>query len=121
MNPRYGITRLAPTPFARRATGAFTGAVSQVRPNSAEVVFDARVLLLEHHQVNPLMARIMPERLGCTVSVANNGCEALDALTAQGFDVVLVCQMPEGPHLSEIQVEYQRVCDPLQAQAAVLA
>jgi len=109
------------TPAARRSTGGFTGAVSQVRPNSAEVVFDARVLLLEDHQANPIVARIMLERLGCTVSVANNGREALDALTAQGFDVVLDCQMPEAPHLSEIQVEYQRVCDPLQAQAAVLA
>jgi len=65
-------------------------------PQLAEARFDAHVLLVEDHPVNQVVASTILERLGCDVTVASNGREALDALTRQRFDLVLMdCQMPE--------------------------
>jgi CheY-like chemotaxis protein len=62
----------------------------------AELRFDARVLLVEDHQVNQVVARTILERLSCHVTMAANGLEALDAMKQRRFDLVLMdCQMPE--------------------------
>jgi CheY-like chemotaxis protein len=50
----------------------------------------ARVLLVEDHPINQKLARLMLERHGCTVEVAENGQLALDALAAGDYDVVLM-------------------------------
>jgi len=56
----------------------------------------ARVLLAEDNPVNQELARVMLEDLGCQVTLATNGKQALDALSQACFDVVLMdCQMPE--------------------------
>jgi signal transduction histidine kinase/DNA-binding response OmpR family regulator len=58
--------------------------------------FQARVLLVEDHEVNQVIARKFLEAAGLTVERAANGREALDRLAAQSFDLVLMdCQMPE--------------------------
>ena len=55
-----------------------------------------RVLLAEDNPVNQLVARGMLERMGCEVSVVENGREALAMLEAERFDLVLMdCMMPE--------------------------
>jgi len=55
-----------------------------------------RVLLVEDSLVNQKVASSMLRRLHCTVQVANNGREALDAMEQESFDLVLMdCQMPE--------------------------
>lgn len=58
--------------------------------------FIPRVLLAEDNPVNQEVALTMLELLGCQVEVADNGCEALEALKREDFDLVLMdCQMPE--------------------------
>ncbi|GMV60005.1 MAG: hypothetical protein AMXMBFR72_30980 [Betaproteobacteria bacterium] len=55
-----------------------------------------RVLLVEDNAVNQEVARVMLEDLGCSVRLAANGQQALDALAQEKFDLVLMdCQMPE--------------------------
>jgi CheY-like chemotaxis protein len=54
------------------------------------------VLLAEDNRTNQKVATIMLERLGHQVVVASNGVEAVDALRAERYDLVLMdVQMPE--------------------------
>ncbi|MEW5882567.1 MAG: PAS domain S-box protein, partial [Pseudomonadota bacterium] len=48
-----------------------------------------RVLLVEDNPVNQEVARVMLEDLGCSVRLAGNGQQALDALAQEAFDLVL--------------------------------
>ncbi|HEY3281297.1 MAG TPA: ATP-binding protein, partial [Armatimonadota bacterium] len=55
-----------------------------------------RILLVEDNLINQQVARCMLERLGCASEVAANGQEALDLLSRERYDAVLMdCQMPE--------------------------
>jgi CheY-like chemotaxis protein len=55
----------------------------------------ARVLLVEDNQVNRTIAVKMLQALGCTVSLACDGRQALEAAKSRQFDLVLMdCQMP---------------------------
>ncbi len=54
-----------------------------------------RVLLVEDSKVNQEVAREFLDDIDCTVSVANNGLEAVEMLESEAFDIVLMdCQMP---------------------------
>ncbi|MHC8373033.1 hybrid sensor histidine kinase/response regulator [Pseudomonas sp. MDT1-85] len=54
-----------------------------------------RILLVEDNPVNQLVAKGMLGKLGCEVSVAAHGGEALDQLELSEFDLVLMdCNMP---------------------------
>ncbi len=54
-----------------------------------------RVLLVEDNLVNQQMALYALRRLGLDVTVAANGCLALEAMSERSFDLVLMdCQMP---------------------------
>ncbi|WP_269713847.1 ATP-binding protein [Caulobacter sp. NIBR2454] len=53
------------------------------------------VLLAEDHAVNQKIIRLYLEPLGCRVTVAENGEEAVELAAAQAFDVILMdMQMP---------------------------
>jgi signal transduction histidine kinase/ActR/RegA family two-component response regulator len=55
----------------------------------------ARVLVVEDNKLNQRVAACFLERMGCHVTLANNGKEGLIAASGQDFDVVLMdCQMP---------------------------
>ncbi len=55
----------------------------------------ARVLLVEDNPVNQRVAAKLLERLGVTVTLANDGSEALAAVQRESFDAILMdCQMP---------------------------
>ena len=54
------------------------------------------ILLAEDDEVNRTVTLRMLERLGCPADCANDGLEALEALSRQSYDVVLLdVQMPE--------------------------
>jgi len=54
------------------------------------------VLLVEDNPVNLEVGLGMLEKLGCAITTAGNGREALQAMQDRRFDVVLMdCQMPE--------------------------
>jgi PAS domain S-box-containing protein len=57
--------------------------------------FAGSVLLVEDNPVNQKLARIMLGHLGVSVTLAENGQQALELLAAQPFDLVFMdCQMP---------------------------
>ena len=80
---------LAPAPAAASATALPEGDANPIGPRPA------RVLVVEDNAVNCLVVQAMLERLGMTVTLANDGAQAVAALQAHDVDVVLMdCQMP---------------------------
>lgn len=69
-----------------------TSPPQQGSPNSER---RAHILLVEDNPVNQLVAKGMLAKLGCDVSVAKQGVEALEQLERNDFDLVLMdCNMP---------------------------
>ncbi|MEM1433124.1 MAG: ATP-binding protein [Pseudomonadota bacterium] len=56
---------------------------------------DARVLVVEDNPINQKVASRLLERLGCDVTLAANGAEAVDLWRRDTFDLIFMdCQMP---------------------------
>lgn len=56
----------------------------------------ARVLLVEDNAVNQELAVAMLEAIGCTVTLATNGLDAVSAYSRGGYDLILMdCLMPD--------------------------
>jgi len=54
-----------------------------------------RALLVEDNPVNLFVAQAILEKLGCSITVANDGQEAIDEFQRGSFDIVLMdCHMP---------------------------
>jgi signal transduction histidine kinase/CheY-like chemotaxis protein/HPt (histidine-containing phosphotransfer) domain-containing protein len=71
---------------------------------AVRVRVDAHILVAEDNPVNEEVAREHLTSLGCTVSVARNGIEAVEAFGLGAFDLILMdCQMPELDGLSATQ------------------
>ncbi|MBN8525720.1 MAG: CHASE domain-containing protein [Planctomycetes bacterium] len=65
-------------------------------PSPGTVRHGLRVLLAEDNPVNQRIATIMLQKLGCAVTLAGDGRQAVEAWKAGTFDVVFMdCQMPE--------------------------
>jgi CheY-like chemotaxis protein/HPt (histidine-containing phosphotransfer) domain-containing protein len=60
------------------------------------VATEVHVLVAEDNLVNQEVARELIEQLGYVVDIVGNGREALDAIAAKSYSIVLMdCQMPE--------------------------
>lgn len=58
--------------------------------------YACRVLVVEDHPVNQILARTALQRLGCVVDVVSGGQDGVQAATTQAYDFVLMdCQMPD--------------------------
>ncbi|MEI6986989.1 MAG: ATP-binding protein [Rhodospirillaceae bacterium] len=67
-----------------------------IQPVCVQATIPIRILLAEDNRINQMLVRSMLQKLGHTVQVVGNGREALDAVIAENFDVVLMdMQMPE--------------------------
>jgi signal transduction histidine kinase/ActR/RegA family two-component response regulator len=65
-------------------------------PARPQQIGGARILLVEDIRINQIVASRLLEKMGCVVEVAGNGVEALDVLSRERFDAVLMdCFMPE--------------------------
>lgn len=63
---------------------------------SAVSVYSARILLAEDNPVNLELAQEYLTRLGCAVTIADDGQKAIDLFSEQDFDLILMdVQMPE--------------------------
>jgi len=69
--------------------------INETQLRQASPVRRGRILLVEDNPVNQLVAKGMLGKLGCEVTVAAHGAEALDQLEHSDFDLVLMdCNMP---------------------------
>lgn len=58
-----------------------------------ESLKDARILLVEDNEINIYVAQMLLERVGCIITIANNGQEAIDTFNASDenyFDAILM-------------------------------
>jgi Amt family ammonium transporter len=69
----------------------------QVAPQpAAELKAGLRVLIVDDNEINRLVVSEMLVAAGCACDSATNGAEAIEAVQARRYDVVLMdCQMPE--------------------------
>jgi len=98
--PGKGSTFWFQLPFERAALDGVVAAEvepSAVAPEKQVVEgLGHRILLVEDNPINTMLAKVMLRNLGCTVRTAGNGLQALDVLSSESFDVVLMdLQMPE--------------------------
>jgi two-component system, sensor histidine kinase and response regulator len=102
-----GICAFLPKPVRRKellwAAGALLSPQS-IPPKSVKAPADeaasangeVHILLAEDNRVNQAVASRLLAKLGCSLVVANNGHEAVELVTKQSFDLVLMdVQMPE--------------------------
>nr|WP_305881837.1 response regulator [Pseudomonas sp. R37(2017)] len=79
----------------RRILQPQTHPINDAPPDAQSPQRHARVLLVEDNPVNQLVAKGMLGKLGCEVTTAAHGGEALDQLEQRDFDLVLMdCNMP---------------------------
>ena len=76
------------------APNAFAPRTPALAPDGAAAVGGA-VLLVEDNSINQQVAKAMLIKLGCRVTLASNGVEAVEAVRKGTFDLVFMdCQMP---------------------------
>jgi signal transduction histidine kinase/ligand-binding sensor domain-containing protein/ActR/RegA family two-component response regulator len=89
------------TSLLRRASTAPVPVTGQ----AARSVSGLQVLLVEDNLINQRVALRMLEKLGCVAVLASDGREALERLSREAFDVVLMdCEMPvlDGPQATQL-------------------
>jgi PAS domain S-box-containing protein len=99
--PGSGSTFWFTLPFAQRSETTGTNKVPTLdspRPSKPTIDSDSpvRVLVVEDHAVNRMLATRLLKKLGCEVQIAENGRIACDRTTHEIYDLVFMdCQMPE--------------------------
>ncbi len=80
---------------AAESTGSVATASATAAGEAERQAGQLELLLVEDNAINMALAKALLGRMGHRVSTANNGQEAVDLLTRQRFDAVLMdCQMP---------------------------
>jgi PAS domain S-box-containing protein len=80
--------------------------------------FPLRILLVEDNKVNQMVGCLLLEQLGYQVNTANNGLEAVQAVQAQDYDLILMdLQMPEMDGLTATKI----IREELNYQARIVA
>lgn len=91
----YARDKREDLPLVTRHTVVSQETSAKVAENK-NVHFNANILVAEDNRTNQLMITQMLEMMGCTLDIANNGQEAIDALEKNDYDIVLMdCMMPE--------------------------
>ncbi len=76
---------------------------------SMQALTHSHVLLVEDNKTNQMVAKIMLKKLGCQISVANHGQEAVEMIGQNSYDLVLMdVQMPILDGYAATQVIRQR-------------
>ena len=104
-----------------RADAARDGAADAARDAAADGA--CRVLLVEDHPVNQLLASTMLKGRGYAVEVAGDGRQGVERLAAERFDVVLMdCSMPvmDG-FLATAAVREAEASDPTRGRVPIIA
>ena len=79
------------------------------------------VLLAEDNRVNQKVATLLLEKIGCRVTIANDGREAVEVARHQEFDVILMdCQMPNISGFEATQVIRSRE-EPARRRVPIIA
>ena len=80
--------------LSARAVGLSPARLSDAVPASTELL-NLRVLLAEDNVINTKLARRILEKMGCQVTHAENGIQAVDLWAAEAVDLILMdVQMP---------------------------
>jgi PAS domain S-box-containing protein len=75
-----------------------------------------KVLAVEDNELNKMVLQVVLEKYGCQIEIASNGEEALEILTAQDFDIILMdVQMPvmDGIEATRIIREKRNITTPI--------
>lgn len=72
-----------------KAQGMHIGGPLEAGAAKAELKLDLHILVAEDNVINQLILRDQLEELGCTVSLANDGIQALELWQEGKFDLVL--------------------------------
>jgi signal transduction histidine kinase/DNA-binding response OmpR family regulator len=93
---RAAFARIFCSAAPEQAEAAAAAPVAAAQPAPEAACQGLKVLLAEDNKVNQQFATIFLRRAGCHVTTVENGREAVDAVKAGNFDVVLMdVQMPE--------------------------
>lgn len=100
--PGAGSTFWFTLPFAQRSDTTSTNRVLKLDARLAPVeqrsvgASQPRVLVVEDHAVNRMLATRLLAKLGCEVEFAENGLIACERTSQQSYDLIFMdCQMPE--------------------------
>ncbi|AEF99927.1 response regulator [Methylomonas methanica] len=84
-------------------------------PATAAAQLSAHILLVEDNRINQAVAQAMLNSFGCTVDIAENGLEALQAIDRKAYDLVLMdCMMPKmDGYETTAEIRRRQNCDNL--------
>ena len=89
------VTRTAVQALALRFCEHPLGERQRPQRSSGAARFDAQVLLAEDNPTNREIAAALLREMGCNVTLAHDGLQAVDWVRKRAFDLVLMdCQMP---------------------------